>query len=276
VPDENEQKEIYENIARKINPLVTTIRAFDIGGDKVKVVDFPEANPFLGLRGVRFLLENPSIYKKQIRAALRANSAGNIHFMIPMVATVEEITRTKELIAECVNELQSGGIPCYPNMKLGIMIEVPSAALLIKDLAHEVDFFSIGTNDLIQYLLAVDRGNDAVAELYQEFHPSVLRTLEHIIRLSDEAEIPVSLCGEMAADNLALPILIGLGLRSLSASPAALLSLKRTIRSVSYEHCRKLAAECLAMRSSSQVAEHINAFFEEHQIPRTRTILHFD
>ncbi|MCE1190479.1 MAG: phosphoenolpyruvate--protein phosphotransferase [Ignavibacteria bacterium] len=275
LPDEELQKQIYYNLSTRVYPRSVTIRAFDIGGDKVKIIDYPEANPFLGSRGIRFLLDNPLIFKTQIRALLRANIHNNIHFMIPMVSTVDEVKKTKQLIKECIHELQEKNQEYKKLTKLGIMIEVPSAAVMARQFAREVDFFSIGTNDLIQYIMAVDRGNDAVSGLYQEFNPAVLNTLKHIINAANEAGIQISMCGEMAADNQALPILIGLGLKSISASPSAIHSLKRTIRAVPYEKAVELAQKALELSSQEEVQHLLLQFFEEHNIPRTRTILKF-
>jgi phosphotransferase system enzyme I (PtsI) len=272
-PDEEEQTRIYTNLASRIYPDIVTIRAFDIGGDKVKILNFKESNPFLGLRGIRFLLENTSMFKTQIRAVLRASVHKNIQFMLPMISTMQEIKKSKELLEECKHELKKDGIPYDKHMRLGIMIEVPSAAVMAKEYAEEVDFFSIGTNDLIQYLIAVDRGNDAVSQLYQEFHPAVIKTLMHIVREGKKSKITVSICGEMAADTLAAPILVGIGLDCLSVSPSAIGSIKRTIRSMHYEKAKQLVSECLEMNSEQDISKHIEKFFKEYNIKRTRNIL---
>ncbi len=273
LPDENEQYQIYSKLASKIYPRTITIRAFDIGGDKVKIWEFKEANPFLGLRGIRFLLENEPIFMKQIKAILRANIHHNVHFMIPMISTVKEVLKVKQLIKVASDELNVEKYPHSKSIKLGIMIEVPSAALMVKELAKEVDFLSIGTNDLIQYIMAVDRGNDTVSNLYQEFHPAILRTLHHIITEAALQNKPVSICGEMAADNQAVPLLVGLGFTSLSVSPSAMLPIKRTIRALSYEAAKVLAEKCLACDNEDDVIKHVSEFFENQHIPRTRTIL---
>ncbi len=273
LPDENEQFEIYSKLADRIYPEIITIRAFDIGGDKVKIWEFKEANPFLGLRGIRFLLENEGIFKKQLRAVLRANINNNIKLMIPMISTKQEVTRVKNILADCERELREENIPHSKKIKLGVMIEVPSAALMVEEIAAEVDFLSIGTNDLIQYIMAVDRGNDQVAGLYQEFHPAVLRTLSHIIKGCEKIGKPVSMCGEMAADNQAIPLLIGLGLKEFSVSPSAILPVKRTIRSVSFSRAEALAEKCLACSEEEEVVSYLKSFFEFEHIPRTRTIL---
>jgi phosphoenolpyruvate-protein phosphotransferase (PTS system enzyme I) len=273
IPNEDEQSLTYSRLAQRIYPRMVTIRAFDTGGDKVKIWDFKEANPFLGLRGIRFLLENRAMFKAQIRALLRANLHDNIQFMLPMVSSIEEIRQTKFLLRECAEELKNEQKPYSKKMRLGIMIEVPSAAVMAYEYAKEVDFLSIGTNDLIQYLMAVDRGNDHVSYLYQEFHPAVLRTIANIIKDGKRGNAVVSMCGEMAADNLALPLLLGLGLESISVAASAIPSIKRTIRALSFEKATVLADECLAASHEVEVIAMINKFFKENDVPRTRNII---
>jgi phosphotransferase system enzyme I (PtsI) len=273
IPDEEEQVRIYTNLSSRIYPESFIIRAFDIGGDKVKLFDYDEPNPFLGLRGIRFLLENQALLKTQVRAVLRASHNKNIKFMLPMVSTIGEIRRTKELIEECKKELRQEKISFDKNLKVGIMVEVPSAAVMANEFAREVDFLSIGNNDLIQYLMAVDRGNDLVADLYQEFNPAVVKTLSFIINEGKKEGIEVSLCGEMAADTLAIPLLVGLGLESLSIAPTTILYAKRIIRNISYESAKKMADDCLSCHYEYQVAERIEKFFEENKITRTRNII---
>nr|MBP9123579.1 phosphoenolpyruvate--protein phosphotransferase [Ignavibacteriaceae bacterium] len=215
-PDEETQTKIYSDLSARVYPDNATIRAFDLGGDKTRLFHPSEKNPFLGLRGIRFLLDNTDLFKQQIKAILRAAVNRNISFMLPMVSTLKEIRETKELIEICKEELKRDGKRFSPDFQLGIMIEVPSASVLASQLALEVDFFSIGTNDLIQYMMAVDRGNDLVADLYQEFHPAIIRTLGYIMTDCKDIDIKISICGEMAADTLAVPLLIGLGIKSLS------------------------------------------------------------
>ncbi len=272
-PDEEEQYNIYNNLASRIYPDVITIRAFDTGGDKVKLMDFKEANPFLGLRGVRFLLENEKIFRTQIKAVLRASVNKNIQFMIPMVSTLQEIKRVKEILHSCRTELNSSKIPFDKHLKLGIMIEVPSSAVMAGEYAKHVDFISIGTNDLIQYLLAVDRGNDVVSALYQEFHPSVIRTLHHIITETKKAGKTVSICGEMAADTLAIPLLVGMGIDVISVSPSAIPSIKRTIRAFSMKKAKALVNQCLDSDNEEEIQNIIKKFFKENSIQRTRNII---
>ena len=272
-PSEDEQTRIYTNLSSRIYPETFTIRVFDIGGDKFKLLDYKEPNPFLGLRGIRLLLENQGIFRTQIKAILRASVNKNIQVMLPMVSTIKEIRLAKELIDDCRRELKKDKVAYDKDMQIGIMVEVPTAALMAKEFAAEVDFLSIGTNDLIQYLMAVDRGNDLVADLFQEFSPAVVRTIHHIVHEAKKSNKKVSLCGEMAADTLAIPLLVGLGLESLSMSPSTIAYAKRIIRSCSMENLEKLAEDCLSYVTQEEVLARIEKFFEENQITRTRNII---
>jgi len=273
IPSEDEQVKIYARLASRIYPDFIIIRAFDIGGDKFKLFDYDEPNPFLGLRGLRLLLENPKLFKEQIRAVLRSSSHKNIKFMLPMVSTLNEIHQSKKIISDCMNELSVVNIPFDKDMEVGIMVEVPSVAVMAKEFADEVDFLSIGTNDLIQYLMAVDRGNELVSDLYQEFSPVVLRTLKKIIDDSKLAGKPVSLCGEMAADTLAMPLLVGLGLESMSISPATIPYAKKIIASFNYKDSKLMAEKCLSVCDEEGVQRIIEKFFNDNKIIRTRNII---
>jgi len=273
IPNEEEQALIYTRLASRIYPDSITIRAFDIGGDKFKLFDYDEPNPFLGLRGIRILLENPELFKEQVRAVLRASVNKNVKLMLPMISTIDEINRSKEIIENCKKELTSEQIPFDKDIEVGIMVEVPAAAVMAKEFADATDFLSIGTNDLIQYLMAVDRGNDLVSDLYQEFSPVVLRTIKKIV---DDAKLvgkPVSLCGEMAADTLAMPLLIGLGLESLSISPRTIPYAKRIIMSFSQADARAMAEKCTMCCYEYEIEKTIQEFFEDNQIVRTRNII---
>lgn len=272
-PNEDEQTTIYTKLASRIYPQTITIRVFDIGGDKFRFLDFEEPNPFLGLRGIRLLLENPALFKTQVKAILKASTNKNIKMMIPMVSTLKEIREAKKLIEDCKKELKSEKIKFDDDIEIGIMIEVPSAAVMAKDFSKEVDFVSIGTNDLVQYLMAVDRGNDLVSDLYQEFSPVVINTLKHIIDESKKSKKPVSLCGELAADTLAMPLLLGLGLDSLSMSPSTIPYAKRIIRSCDYKKAKRLATQCLKMQTEEEVKDLIEEFFKKNKITRTRQII---
>jgi phosphotransferase system enzyme I (PtsI) len=272
-PSEDEQTTIYSKLSSRIYPNSITIRVFDIGGDKFRFLDFEEPNPFLGLRGIRLLLENPAMFKTQVRAILKASTNKNVKMLLPMVSTLKEIRESKKIIEECKKELKNEKVKFDKDIEIGIMIEVPSAAVMAKDFAKEVDFLSIGTNDLVQYLMAVDRGNDLVSELYQEFSPVVIRTLKFIVDDAKRAKKPVSLCGEMAADTLAMPLLIGLGLDSLSLSPYTIPYAKRIIRSCEYKKAKKLADKCISLLTEEEIKETIENFFTENNITRTRQII---
>jgi phosphoenolpyruvate-protein phosphotransferase (PTS system enzyme I) len=273
IPNEEEQTKIYSDLSGRIYPELLTIRAFDIGGDKINPLEILEANPFLGLRGVRFLLENESMFRTQIRAVLRASQNKNVQFMIPMISTFAEIRRCKKIIEECKAELRKEKVNFDNHLKVGIMVEVPAAAVMAKEFAAEVDFFSIGTNDLIQYLIAVDRGNDVVSGLYQEFHPAVIRTISHIVKEGKKSKITINICGEMAADTLAIPLLVGLGLDSLSVSPTTIPYLRRIISEISYAKAKQLAEECLLLTSEKEITEHVEKFFKENTIKRSRNYI---
>jgi phosphotransferase system enzyme I (PtsI) len=272
-PDEDEQTIIYSKLASRIYPKFVTIRAFDIGGDKFRFNDYKEPNPFLGLRGVRFLLENESLFRTQIRAVLKASENKNIKFMIPMISTLDEVRRSLKIIQECKSELKKEKVKYDSHIKIGIMVEVLSAAVMAKEYSEEVDFISIGTNDLIQYLMAVDRGNDLVSDLYQEFSPVVIRTIDHIVKAAKKSKIPVSICGEMAADTLAIPLLVGLGLDSLSMSPVTILYAKRIIREFKFKDAKALANKCLKCKTEVDIQKNVKKFFDDNNISRTRNIL---
>ncbi|MEN8192004.1 MAG: phosphoenolpyruvate--protein phosphotransferase [Bacteroidota bacterium] len=260
-PSEEQQTKVYKGFAEKLYPLPLTIRSFDIGGDKVLPVDVKEPNPMLGWRGIRFLIDNKELFKTQVRAVLRASTHKNVKFMIPMVSSFLEIEKTKILINECKEELSDEGHPYDNHIEIGIMIEVPSAALMIRDFASEVDFFSIGTNDLIQYMLAVDRGNEIVNNQYQEFHPSIIRTLSFIISEARKTNTKVTMCGEMAADFRAIPLLLGLGLESISLSPSAIPYAKSIIRDLDSNEISELAASCLKMKTEKEIHDTIDKFY---------------
>ena len=229
-PTEEEQYEAYSTVAKSMDGKEIIIRTLDIGGDKA--VDYlkieREENPFLGHRAIRYCLDNPSLYKTQLRAILRAAVFGNIKIMLPLITTVDEVRSAKSLIEECKEELKAENF-CYKDVPVGIMIETPSAALISDILAKEVAFFSIGTNDLTGYTMAVDRGNVAVSKLYDAMQPSVLRAIEMTIKSANEANIPVGMCGEAAADERLIPMLVKWGLDEFSVSPSSILQTKKLI-----------------------------------------------
>lgn len=272
-PNEDKQFKTYIDLAEKLYPHMVVIRVFDIGGDKVFPVDIKEPNPFLGWRGIRFLLDNEKLFKTQIRALLRASAHKNIKVMLPMITSIQEIRRSKKLIECCKDELRNEGKEFDNDLNVGIMIEVPSAAVMAEEFAEEVDFISIGTNDLIQYLLAVDRGNEIVSPLYKEFHPAVIRTLYKIIHSGKMGEARVSICGEMAADILATPLLVGMGLDSMSVSAATIPHIKKIIRTISYSDAKSLAEECLKFKTEKEVSDRLLEYFKVHFVDEIENVL---
>ncbi|MFH0733640.1 MAG: phosphoenolpyruvate--protein phosphotransferase [bacterium] len=273
-PDEFEQFTKYNQLAQKIYPNNIVIRIFDIGGDKVLPVDVKEPNPFLGWRGIRFLLDNMQLLKTQLRSILKASTLKNINILIPMVASIDEVRKVKDLIELCKMELTEQGVLFDKCIKVGAMIEIPSAAVMTLEYAEEVDFLSIGTNDLIQFLLAVDRGNDIVSVHYQEFHPAVIRTLHTIISQAKASskQTKVSMCGEMAADILAAPLLIGLGLESFSISPATIPYLKQVILNTNYWEAKELADICLKLKTENEISQLVHKFYGEKISPNVKNI----
>jgi phosphotransferase system enzyme I (PtsI) len=254
-PTEQVQFNEYKTIVERSKPHKVVMRVLDIGGDKVVAEMHEEDNPFLGWRGIRILLDKPEIFLNQLRAMLRASAFGETWIMLPMISGIKEIRQAKELIETAKTELRLNKVPFDENIKVGVMIEVPSAAVIAGDIAQEVDFFSIGTNDLIQYLLAVDRGNDIVSSLYQEFHPAVIKTINHIIKAGHANNIPVSMCGEMAGDPVATLLLVGLGLDEFSVAPIMLPEIKKIIRSVSVTECEEIARRVLEMKTEEDIRD---------------------
>jgi len=254
-PSEEEQYREYKSIADKVFPNKVIMRTFDIGGDKVIAQSHEEENPFLGWRGIRVALDRPETFIVQIRAMLRASTKKNVWVMFPMVSSLKEIRRAKALVAQAKESLRAEKASFDDAMKIGVMIEVPSAAVVAGDIAREVDFLSIGTNDLIQYLLAVDRGNDTVSQLYQEFEPAVILTIRHIIKEAHKNRIPVSMCGEMAGDPVATLLLLGLGLDEFSVIPYVLPEIKKIIRSVPLREAQKIAVKAMKFSTVEEVKE---------------------
>ncbi|MBU1298515.1 MAG: phosphoenolpyruvate--protein phosphotransferase [Bacteroidetes bacterium] len=253
IPSEEEQYQIYKLIIERIYPRKVIIRTFDIGGDKIAPHTIEEANPFLGWRGIRIFLDYPELLMDQLRAILRASTRKNVGIMFPMVSTVEEVIKAKEYIDKVKAELRLKKIKFDPNIQIGVMIEVPSAAVTSDIISKEVDFLSIGTNDLIQYLMAVDRGNNIISDLYQEFHPSVIRTIKHIIDAGHQNGKWVGMCGEMAGDPLATILLLGLELDEFSVVSAVLPEIKKIIRSVEFSEAQKIAKKVLKMNTALEV-----------------------
>jgi phosphotransferase system enzyme I (PtsI) len=256
LPTEQEQFETYRKVAERVRPDPLIIRTFDLGGDKLApgTVDITdELNPFLGWRAIRLCLENIDIFKTQLRAVLRASAVGNIKVMFPMISGLEELRRAKAVLAECEEELHRSGVPLAKKIEVGAMIEIPSAAICANVLAPEVDFFSIGTNDLIQYALAVDRVNEKLAHLYEPTHPAVLRLLKMIAEAAHANNIWVGVCGEMAGDVALIPLLLGLGMDELSASATLVPRVKRAVQSLAIPECRELVEETLKLNTASEI-----------------------
>jgi phosphotransferase system enzyme I (PtsP) len=254
-PDEEEQYQLYARVVRGMEGRVVTIRTLDLGADKYPgYIQLPrEENPFLGWRSIRISLEMPELFKVQLRAILRAATLGRVRVMFPMISSVEEIRRTKELLEEAKEELGRQGHDFDPQVQLGMMVEVPSAIALAHQLIREVDFFSIGTNDLIQYLLAVDRNNRKVASLYEPLHPAVLSAVHEAVQAAKGAGKWVGMCGEMASDPLCTIVLLGLGLDDLSMGPFFVPVIKRLVRSVPYAAARTIARDVLGMATVKEV-----------------------
>jgi phosphotransferase system enzyme I (PtsI) len=252
-PPEEEQAEVYTLVAEGMYPHPVIFRTFDVGGDKVMPDAQAEENPFLGWRGIRILLDQPEILQAQLRALLRASTRRNVRIMFPMVSTVTEVRRARAQLETAKSDLRARGIRFDEEMKIGVMIEVPAAALMTDAIAAEVDFLSIGTNDLIQYLMAVDRDNAAVADLYQQFNPAVIRTIKMIIDAGHRRNVWVGMCGEMAGDPLATILLVGLGLDEFSTVPTNLPEIKKIIRSVRVKDARRVAERALALETDEEV-----------------------
>jgi phosphotransferase system enzyme I (PtsP) len=248
-PSEDEQALIYRKILEGMGGAEVSLRALDIGGDKM-LSYFPQAdqaNPFLGLRGIRFLFRNPDIFQRQLRAMLRAGAGRDLRIMFPLVAAVDGFLRAREIVAECAAALAADGIPHQPRPKLGVMVELPAAVGVAEELAAECDFLSIGSNDLVQYMLAVDRTNERVADWYMPWHPAVLRAVHRVVEAGRRHGKPVSLCGDMAKDPQMIPVLVGMGVESLSVPPPALPAVRRAVEAVDAAEARALAGRVLAL-----------------------------
>ena len=255
LPAEDVQFEEYKKVAQDMKGKPVIIRTMDIGGDKeLKCLDLPsEMNPFLGYRAIRISLNRPDIFKVQLRALLRASAFGDIHIMYPMIASVEEVKQANAMLDECKEELTAEGKEFNKDIKVGIMIEVPAAAVISPILAKYVDFFSIGTNDLCQYTLAVDRMNEAIGSLYQPLHPGVLRLIKHVIDASHEQGKFTGMCGELASDPVATMILLGLGLDEFSMTASSIPLIKNILRSVSKAECEEVANKVLTMDTAEEI-----------------------
>lgn len=263
-PSEEEQFQAYKKVLEAMDNRPVTIRTIDVGGDKaVKGMGISEENPILGWRAVRFCLERKDIFRIQLRALLRSSLYGKLHIMFPMISGNDELDSVLFILEQVKQELRSAKIPFDENVKVGTMIEVPSAALISDHLAKKVDFFSIGTNDLIQYTIAVDRGNEKIAYLYQPFHPGVLRLIKFVIDNAHAANIPIGMCGEMAGDPFSTVLLAGLGLDEFSMSPSALLEVRKILREISHEEAKEFASHCLTYDSSKKIDKYIREWMHD-------------
>lgn len=258
-PTERQQFEVYKEVAEKFQNQRIIIRSLDIGGDKnLKYMKLPkEENPFLGYRAIRIFLDNPFLFKVQLRAILAASHYGNLAIMLPMISSIQELREAKKMIEEVKQEFREKSIPFQENIEIGIMIEIPSAAIMADELAKECDFFSIGTNDLIQYTVAVERGNEKVAKLYTHFNPAVIRLIQYVINCAHQNHILCGMCGEAASDSLFVPLLVGLGLDEFSMNSNKILQVRKLIRKLNSTDCKQLAKEVLQLNSSEEIKKRL-------------------
>ena len=259
LPSEEDHFSIYSRLAKEAYPSPVYIRTVDLGGEKnlpqLKIEKEP--NPALGLRAIRFSLRDKELFKIQLRAILRASFLNNIRIMIPMVTEIEEIAEIKILIQEIKEELKQNRIKFDEDIPLGVMIEVPAAASMTDVLVDEVDYLSIGTNDLIQYYLAVDRSNEFVSYLYKPLHPSILRLIRFVIETAQKKGKEVTVCGEMAADPLSAIVLLGFGLKKFSMNPIFIPRVKKALRSVEYKTAKKIVQKAMSLKTAQEIEEYI-------------------
>ncbi|OGR50161.1 MAG: phosphoenolpyruvate--protein phosphotransferase [Elusimicrobia bacterium GWA2_51_34] len=257
VPTEAEQLKAYSEVARALGPLPLTIRTADIGGDRATQLGIKglkdERNPFMGFRGIRLFIKYPELLKTQLRAIYKANTAAAVKIMIPMVSSLDEVITVKKMAQEVKTELSEEGFEIKKEPELGVMVEIPAAAIILDSLLGEIDFVSIGTNDLVQYTLAVDRINQYVSELYEPFHPAVLRLINLVVQTAHKKGKPVSVCGEMASDPYAIPLLVGLGVDILSVPMKMYLRAKYSVRTMNFERFSALSQHALGLPTSDQI-----------------------
>jgi len=270
LPSEEQHFAQYDHMAQSFYPHRVVIRTLDLGGEKYfhAVLDKTERNPVLGVRALRFCLRHTDIFKTQLRGILRASARRNVAILFPLVTTLEELEEALKILDSCKKDLKAQGVAYDPDMPVGIMVEVPSCALTAEAFAPLVSFFSIGTNDLIQYLLAIDRNNDSVAQLYDPMHPAVLRCLHHVVEAAQAAGKSVSLCGEVASDLVMTPLLVGLGIHELSMAASSILEVRNQVRNLSFQACQKLARKALKCKSGTEVAA-LTAGFLRGDRPRS-------
>jgi phosphotransferase system enzyme I (PtsI) len=255
LPSEEEQYQAYRQVVTALKPNAVVIRTFDLGGDKfLSHLQVPtEMNPFLGWRAIRFCLQERDIFRNQLRAILRASAEGNVKMMYPMISGLDELNQANALVEDYKAQLRSEGVPFDEHMEIGAMIEIPSAALIADTLAKRVKFFSIGTNDLIQYSLAVDRMNEKIAHLYEPTHPAILRLIKATVDAARRNNIRVAVCGEMAGDPVMAPLLLGLGVDELSAAPPLVPQIKFMVRRIKTPEALALAEFALNCESGSEI-----------------------
>lgn len=260
MPSEEEQFEAYKSVLEQMDGKPVVVRTLDVGGDKeLSYLDLPkEMNPFLGFRAIRFCLENEDVFRPQLRALLRASAFGNLKIMFPMIATLEEFRQAKSILLDEKKSLLNDGVDVSDSIEVGIMVEIPSTAVLAKQFAKEVDFFSIGTNDLIQYTMAADRMNERVSYLYQPYHPAILNLVNNVIEAAHSEGKWAGMCGEMAGDPIAIPLLLGLGLDEFSMSATSILPARTQILGLSKKDIAANKDKLLAMSSADEVIEYIN------------------
>ena len=262
MPTEEEQFLSYKEVAEKMQGKPVIIRTLDVGGDKeIKYLNLPkEENPFLGFRAIRICLANIEMFKIQLRAILKASAYGNISIMIPMISSIEELRKTKQIVEECKKELQEKNIKFKKDIKLGIMIEIPSTAIMAEQFAKECDFFSIGTNDLIQYTVAVERGNEKISNLYSKYNPAVIRLIKMAIDGAHKEGIFCGMCGEVAGDSKFIPILVGMGLDEFSMNSNKILQARKVITNLEKKQCEELVENIIKLDSSNKIKEELENF----------------
>ena len=258
-PSEEAHYQAYRGVAQAMHDKPVVMRTLDLGADKMRMLPDPEdeRNPFLGLRSIRLALKNRDLFRTQLRAILRASADGNIRLMFPLISTMLELRQAKMVLADAMEDLEELGVPFDRNIKVGMMVEVPSVVMMMDRFVEEVDFFSIGTNDLIQYCLAVDRSNKDVANLYTASDPAVIRLIEMAVRQALASDRPISMCGQMSGNPLYTMLLLGIGLRSLSVTPAAVPEIKRVIRTVSVEQCTRVADHVRSLENPRDVKSYL-------------------
>ncbi|MFV1958277.1 MAG: phosphoenolpyruvate--protein phosphotransferase, partial [Planctomycetota bacterium] len=259
LPTEEEHLRAYRQTLQRVGSGRLTIRTFDFGADKVMPEAAAEPNPAMGLRSLRWCFAHPAVFRVQLRALLRVAAEGDVRILLPMVGSVSEVRRARAMLRQAARELEVEGVPHRPDPPVGIMIEIPAAAVVADVLAREVDFFSIGTNDLIQYDLAVDRVNPRVASLFRPSHPSVLRLIDQSVRAAAAARIPVTMCGEMGGQSIYTALLLGMGIRAFSLTPGYIPRVRRLVRTLTLRRARAVAARCLLLGTAREIETYLHA-----------------